>query len=197
MTMTRKLTLFTVLLAAAILPESGETAADIPSLAEAAGRYAITAGSNIAFRVDQVGGGGIRGTFRRFSGTFNLKAGDLPHSIVNFELKPESVSTGQDRIDAFLRSAAVFDSGHFDTISFRSSRVDQTGPDSARVTGTLTAKGHSLTESFDVKLTAWNARRIAFDVSGRIFRSRYAMDVGTPIYSNVVQFDMMIEGVRR
>ncbi len=27
-------------------------------------------------------------------------------------------------------------------------------------------------------------------------RSRYGMDVGTPIYSNVVQFDMMIEAQR-
>ncbi len=27
-------------------------------------------------------------------------------------------------------------------------------------------------------------------------RSRYGMDVGTPIYSNVVQFDMTIRGQR-
>lgn len=38
---------------------------------------------------------------------------------------------------------------------------------------------------------------IAFNVSGRIYRSRYGMDVGTPIYSNVVQFDMVIDGKRR
>ncbi|MFB9950367.1 YceI family protein [Rhizobium puerariae] len=193
--MTRKTTLFATLLVAASLPQTG-LAVDVPSLAEAAGRYAITGGSSIAFTVEQVGGGGIKGRFGRFSGTFNLKAGDLPHSMVNFELKPESVSTGQDRIDAFLRSGAVFDTGHFETISFRSERVEQTGPDSARITGTLTAKGRSSTESFDVKLTAWSGRRIAFNVSGRIFRSRYAMDVGTPIYSNVVQFDMKIEGLR-
>lgn len=193
--MTRKTALLAALLIAS-LPEIGRSAVEVPSLAEAAGRYAITPGSSIAFSVDQVGGGGIKGKFRKFSGTFNLKAGDLSHSMVNFELKPGSVSTGQDRIDAFLRSGAVFDSDHFDTISFRSNSVEQTGPDSARITGTLTAKGHSMSESFDVKLTAWTGRKIAFDVSGRIFRSRYAMDVGTPIYSNVVQFDMMIEGLR-
>jgi polyisoprenoid-binding protein YceI len=170
--------------------------AELPSLAEAAGRYAISSGSVIAFRVDQVGGGGISGRFGKFSGTFNLKAGDLAHSTVNFDLKPESVSTGQDRVDAFLRSGAVFDSGRFETISFRSDRVEQTGQDRARITGTLTAKGRSASESFDVKLTAWSGRKIAFNVSGRIFRSRYAMDVGTPIYSNVVQFDMTIEGRR-
>jgi polyisoprenoid-binding protein YceI len=37
---------------------------------------------------------------------------------------------------------------------------------------------------------------IGFTVSGRILRSHYAMDVGTPIYSNVVEFDMLVEGQR-
>ncbi|EUC01339.1 YceI family protein [Rhizobium sp. CF080] len=194
--MTRRTTVIAAMLLTMSLPQAGFSAVKVPSLAEAAGRYAITPGSRIAFAVDQVGGGGIKGKFGRFSGTFNLKAGDLAHSVVNFDLKPESVSTGQDRIDAFLRSGAVFDSGHFETISFRSERVEQTGPDSARITGTLTAKGHSSPEIFDVKLTSWSGRTIGFSVSGKIFRSRYAMDVGTPIYSNVVQFDMMIEGER-
>lgn len=177
-------------------PQIGHAAASVPSLTEAAGRYTITGTSDIRFHVDQVGGGGIKGHFGKFSGSFNLKAGDLSHAMVNFELKPESVSTGQERVDAFLRSGAVFDTDHFGTISFRSDRVDQTGPDSARVTGTLSAKGHSAPESFDVRLTSWNGRMIGFTVSGRILRSHYAMDVGTPIYSNVVEFHMMVQGQR-
>jgi Uncharacterized conserved protein len=187
-------TLLAALLFSAAFPATAAT--KVPSLDQAAGRYAISPGSDIAFAVSQVGGGGIKGKFGKFSGTFNLKAGNLAGSIVNFELKPDSVSTGQERIDAFLRSGAVFDTARFETITFRSARVEQTGPDSARITGTMTAKGRSSRESFDVKLTAWNGRSIAFKVSGKVFRSHYAMDVGTPIYSNVVQFDMVIQGQR-
>ena len=33
--------------------------------------------------------------------------------------------------------------------------------------------------------------------TGDIFRSPYGMDAGTPIYSNVVRFDMDIRGKRR
>jgi polyisoprenoid-binding protein YceI len=185
-----------LLVGVSAVPETGRTAVDVPSLAAAAGRYVISNSSNIAFSVDQVGGGGIKGRFAKFSGSFNLKAGDLTHALVTFELKPDSVSTGQERVDSFLRSTAVFDAGHFDNISFRSEHIEQTGSDSARITGTLTAKGHSDTETFDVNLTSWNNRMIGFTVSGRIFRSHYAMDVGTPIFSNVVQFDMMIVGQR-
>jgi len=176
--------------------QSVQAATDVPSLMDAAGRYTITNASDIRFHVDQVGGGGIKGSFGSFSGNFNLKAGDLSHSMVNFELKPQSVSTGQTRVDAFLRSSAVFDSDNYEKITFRSNRIEQTGPDSAHVTGTLTAKGHSAPESFDVRLTSWNGRTIGFTVSGQILRSHYAMDVGTPIYSNLVQFDMVVEGQR-
>ena len=194
--MGRKTAILAALLLCSSPPQFAGAATNVPSLAEAAGRYSIAGSSDIRFRVDQVGGGGIKGSFGKFSGSFNLKAGDLTHATVNFELRPDSVSTGQERVDAFLRSSAVFDSAHFDTISFRSDHVDQTGPDSARVTGTLTAKGHSAAESFNVRLTSWNGRAIGFTVSGRIFRSHYAMDVGTPIYSNVVEFDMVVEGQR-
>lgn len=194
--MLRNSAILAILLVGASYPTTARSAVDVPSLDETAGRYAISPSSNIAFKVDQIGGGGFSGRFTMFSGTFTLKAGDLAHALVNFDLKPQSVSTGQGRIDAFLRSSAVFDAGRFDTISFRSDHVEQTGADSARVRGTLTAKGHSAAEAFDVKLTSWNGRTIGFHVTGRILRSHYAMDVGTPIYSNVVQFDMTIEGRR-
>jgi len=190
----------TVFLTAMVLclscPQLVQAATGVPSLAEAAGRYTITDTSSIRFRVSQVGGGGIKGSFGRFSGSFNLKAGDLSRAMVNFELNRQSGCTDQTRLDAFLRSDAVFDADQYDTITFRSDHVDQTGPDSAHVTGTLTAKGHSAAESFDVRLTSWNGRMIGFTVNGQILRSHYAMDVGTPIYSNVVEFDMIIEGRR-
>lgn len=194
--MIRRTTIFAAMAFCSTFPHIASAVTNTPSLMEAAGRYSITSSSSIRFHVDQVGGGGIKGNFAKFSGSFNLKAGDLSHAMVNFELKPQSVATGQTRVDAFLRSSAVFDTDNYDTITFRSDRVDQTGPDSAHITGTLTAKGHSGAESFDVKLTSWNGRTIGFTVSGRILRSHYAMDVGTPIYSNVVEFDMMMEGQR-
>ncbi|MDS7595012.1 YceI family protein [Agrobacterium tumefaciens] len=173
-------------------------AASLPSFDDVAGRYVIQPSSRITFTVGQVGtGGGIKGTFEKFSGTFNLQAGDVTRSTVSFALVPDSVQTGQQRIDTFLKSTAVFDTQNYSAISFRSTQITQTGPDTALVAGELTAKGHKRQETFTVQLMRWNGSGIAFHVTGDVFRSRYAMDVGTPIYSNVVQFDMLIEGVRR
>jgi polyisoprenoid-binding protein YceI len=49
-------------------------AANTPELSEVAGKYTVTPSSRIAFSVAQVGGGGIKGVFGKFSGSFTLEA---------------------------------------------------------------------------------------------------------------------------
>ena len=66
----------------------------------------------------------------------------------------------------------------------------------AVITGRLTARGKSFPETFTAKLDGRKRGSVAFHVTGKVLRSRYGMDVGTPIYSNVVDFDMMLTGRR-
>ncbi|OOG75735.1 polyisoprenoid-binding protein [Sinorhizobium sp. A49] len=168
--------------------------ASAPQLQDAAGNYGITGASRVHFSVAQVGGGGIVGDFGKFSGNFRIDGSNISRSSVEFTLYPESVETGESRVEDFLKSSAVFDSATYRTVTFRSTSVTQTGPDSAAIEGTLTARGKTRKERFSVKLTDWNSRSISFMIRGSIFRSPYGMDVGTPIYSNVVEFDMNIKG---
>jgi polyisoprenoid-binding protein YceI len=165
-------------------------------LSEAAGRYTIQPSSRVGFMVAQVGGGGITGDFKKFSGVFSLNKSDISRSVISFTLYPESVSTGQVRTERFLRSDAVFDSANFPTITFKSTHITQTSADTAEVAGILTARGKSSPASFQASLVDHSKNSITFHVQGKVMRSRYGMDVGTPIYSNVVQFDMTIRGQR-
>jgi polyisoprenoid-binding protein YceI len=166
------------------------------TLSEVAGRYNIQPSSRVGFTVAQVGGGGITGDFKKFSGVFALNKSDISRSTISFTLYPESVSTGQARVESFLRSDAVFDSANFPTITFRSTQITQTSADTAEVAGILTARGKSSPASFQANLSDHGKNSITFHVQGKVMRSRYGMDVGTPIYSNVVQFDMTIRGQR-
>jgi polyisoprenoid-binding protein YceI len=179
----------------------GGPAAVLPALAitleEAAGSYRVADNSQIRFSVGQVGGGGIAGEFATFTCTLQLNAADPSRSVVVFDLYPESVSTGQQRIDDFLRSAAVFDTANYDVVSFRSIDVRLTGPDTAVVHGIVTARGKSAEADFDVALTGEGPGSLQFRVTGDIMRSPFGMEVGTPIYSNVVRFDMQLETMRR
>ena len=173
------------------------TGARADALSEAAGQYRINASSHIAFSVGQVGGGGISGDFANFRGTFRLDGRDIGRSTVQFTLVPASVRTGEPRVEGFLRSDAVFDVANFPEITFKSTRVTRTGENSARIDGVLTARGKSKKAVFEADVRSRTKSAIAFHVHGKILRSLYDMDVGTPIYSNVVDFDMVLQGSRR
>lgn len=179
-----------------IVPAPTPAGAQADALSLAAGSYRIDKSSTIRFAVDQVGGGGIRGVFAEYSGSFSIDGQDIGRSTVSITLFPQSVRANEARVDAFLRSDAVFDVAHHPQITFRSTAVKQTGPTTAEIEGLLTARGKSRPAEFHATLSGQSANRISFHVSGAIYRSPYGMSVGTPIYSNLVKFDMTLNGVR-
>lgn len=187
--------LSTIVLVCAALVSPANAAVD---LAAAAGEYHINPStSKIGFAIDQIAGRGIAGDFRMFSGTIRIDGKQIAHSQVNIAVVPASVSTGQTRIDDFLRSNAVFDAAHENQISFRSTSVKELDDTAAIVTGQLTARGKTGTEVFTVRLDSQSNGKVVFHITGKVLRSRYGMDVGTPIYSNVVDFDMKLSADRQ
>lgn len=168
------------------------------AFSDVAGRYVISAeSSKLAFSVPQMGGGGIAGRFTRFDGTITIDAADVSRSSVAITIVPDSVVTGKPRVDAFLKSDAVFDAAHETAISFRSTAVERTGPQTAIIKGVLTARGRTHPAIFQAELDDLGKGRVGFHVQGRVLRSFYGMDVGTPIYSNIVDFDMYLQAVKQ
>lgn len=90
----------------------------------------------------------------------------------------------------------MFDAQNFPTVTFKSTHITQTSANTATIDGILTARGKSSPASFQASLATHDRNAIVFHVEGKVMRSRYGMDVGTPIYSNVVQFNMTIHGQR-
>ena len=166
-------------------------------LSQASGRYRIDpAKSRIGFLVGQVGGGGIKGTFGKFSGKFEINGRNIPRSKVEITIAPASVVTGIPRTEDFLRGRAVLDAERNPEIIFHSTKVTRTGPQSAVLEGLLTMRGREKPATFNIELVEKAGRRIVFHVTGDIRRSAYDMQVGYPIYSNIVKFDMTLTGGR-
>jgi polyisoprenoid-binding protein YceI len=90
----------------------------------------------------------------------------------------------------------VFDVEKFPEITFKSTGVTRTGEASALIDGMLTARGKTRKAQFVASVSDRTRGRIVFHVQGKVLRSPYGMDVGTPIYSNVVEFDMVLQGRR-
>lgn len=180
-----------------LLAGASTPAVSASSLANAAGHYQVGSGnSRIHFAIGKAGGSALAGTFGRFKGDIRIDGNNIAGSHVEFTIFPDSVHTGEGRTDAFLKSDAVFDTAHQREIRFRSTSVRRTGDRTAVVSGPLTARGHTGNESFNVELKNLSNGGASFRVTGKVLRSRYGMDVGTPIYSNVVNFDMTLAAKR-
>ena len=182
-------------LALALAGLAGAVHAD--ALSEAAGQYRIEPSSHIGFHIGEVGGDpGITGDFSKFHGTFRIDAHNFERSSVQFALMPASVRTGEARIDKFLRSDAVFNADAYPEIRFRSTKVKRTGDDTALIEGELTARGKTHPAEFTATVGERTAHSITFHVQGSIQRSAYGMDAGTPLYFDVVDFDIQLNGSR-
>ena len=181
-----------LLSAALLLALPITTSAD--TFSDAAGRYKVQSSSVIHFSVAQMGGQAIEGTFGQFRGAFDLKAGSIGQSKVDITIDAVSVKAADPRIEEFIRSAPVFDAANHPAIRFVSTGVTRTGDTSASIEGQLTAKGRTRPARFAVTLDGQSGKTLKFHVTGKLSRALFGMDVGTPVYSNVVVLDMTLVG---
>lgn len=181
-----------MLFAATLLIAPVSASAD--AFSEAAGHYKIQPSSVIHFSVAQMGGQAIEGTFKSFKGTFQLDGKDVGRSKVDIWIDAASVSAADPRIEEFIKSEPVFNAAKYPTISFRSTGAARNGDKSATVEGQLSAKGHTRPSRFAVTLDAQSGNALKFHVTGKLSRALFGMDVGTPVYSNMVVLDMTLVG---
>jgi len=159
-----------------------------------AGRYAVGERSSVTFSISGTLVPTVHGSFRGFSGTFDLDPVHAERSSVTFSVAAGSVVTGIAPLDSLLRSSAVFDAADHPAIRFASTAVRRTSETTAEVDGLLTLKGQTLAEHFTVTLTGHDDGRPEFHVVGRVARSAFGMSIGRPLYSDDVVFDLAVDG---
>lgn len=158
------------------------------------GRYAVGDQSSVTFSISGTLVPTVHGSFGSFSGTFHLDPVHAERSSVTFSVASGSVTTGIAPLDSLLRSSAVFDAADHPNIRFTSTAVHRTSETTAEVDGLLTLKGQTLAEHFTVTLTGHDDGRPEFHVVGRVARSAFGMNIGRPLYSDDVVFDLAVDG---
>jgi polyisoprenoid-binding protein YceI len=91
--------------------------------------------------------------FNNITGTLNFNAENPTQSTITATVDVASLDTpysGNRDFDAELQNSSWLDSASFATATFTSTGVEQTGPNTARVTGDLTIKGQTHPATFDV-----------------------------------------------
>lgn len=111
-----------------------------------------TAHAQVEFAVKHMMISTVKGQFSKLSGTFHLDEQNVAASRVEVAIDAASINTHQDYRDNHLRSADFLDVEKYPTITFKSTQVEQTGAETAKVTGDLTIKGVTHPVTLDVTL---------------------------------------------
>lgn len=125
--------------------------------------------------------------FNNVSGALNFNADDPTQSSVEATVAITSLDTsftGNRDFDAELQNSDWLDSASFPTATFRSTAIERTGPNTARVTGDLTL--HGLTRPLTLDVTYNGSHRqhplgpqismIGFSGRAVIRRSEFGLD---------------------
>jgi polyisoprenoid-binding protein YceI len=112
------------------------------TLTDLRGDYALDADhTRIGFVARHAMVSKVRGAFNDFAGRATLAGDDLSESHVELTIQAASIDTRNRMRDDHLRSNDFLAIDKFPTISFRSTSVRRTGPETIEITGDLTIRG--------------------------------------------------------
>ena len=177
------------------------------SLTDLKGTYVIdVAHSRIGFSARHAMVTKVRGGFSQFEGTAKLNGDDPAGSNVNVTIQAASFDSGVQMRDDHVKSGDFLDVETYPTLSFASTDVHVTGPDSFDVTGNLTIKDqtHPITIPFSYVGTAkdpFGNVRSGFEGETTINRKDYgilwnaALETGGVLVSEKVTLDIEISAI--
>lgn len=123
------------------------------SAAHAAETYAFDpTHTNIVWHTSHFGFSSPSGRFGVTEGTLTLDEAAPQNSAVAVTIDVAGLVTGIEKFDAHLKSADFLDTAKYPTATFKSSKVELTGKDTANVTGDLTLHGVTKPVTLKIKL---------------------------------------------
>ena len=156
--------------------------------------------SGVTFQIKHMGVSTVRGSITGAKGTVQLDEKDVTKSTVSATLDTSTVSTSNDARDKHLKSPDFFDVGKNPQITFRSTRLSNTGG-KLQMTGDLTLNGVTKPVTLDVDGPAPPQKGMGgkvvsgFSATGEIKRTDYSFGpkYAPPMLGDEVKFTIDIE----
>jgi polyisoprenoid-binding protein YceI len=148
--------------------------------------------ASLLFRVDHLGFSNYTARFKRFDAQLTFDPVQPTNSTVVVEIDARSLETdfpdpAQLDFNAMLRGEQWLNADAFPHITFRSTRVEQTGPQDLRIHGELTLRGVTQPMTLDARFNGGYAghpmdphARIGFSARGFLHRAAFGMTLGVP-----------------
>jgi polyisoprenoid-binding protein YceI len=177
------------LLASALIP-SLSRAQDVPVFAinpaQSSVKFAVKASVAIA------------GTFDQWNATLTFTSTDVTTGVLDVEIQAASVDTGSGMKDSKLKSSDFFDVANNPLITFKSTKISQTGPNTFALDGNFTIRG--VTRAEQLTLTVSGVGTGTGLINGTLYfdRKDYGMNSGIPFIkiANRVEVNVSLQGTR-
>src|ERR1700753_54159 len=122
----------------------------------------------------------IEGTFEKWDATLTFTSAHVEDGVLDIKIQAASVNTGSRIKDDKLKSKDFFDAEQDPYITFRSSKVVQTGPFAFDLPGTFTIRGVSKPETLAFTGTREGNGRANIRGTMAFDRKAFGMDSGIP-----------------
>ncbi|MCA9972103.1 MAG: polyisoprenoid-binding protein [Anaerolineales bacterium] len=163
--------------------------------------------SEINFTVRHMMISKVRGQFESFDGTVNFDPDNPANTTVNIRVDTSSINTKEGQRDGHLKSPDFLDVETYPTMTFTSTRVEQTGDDTARLVGDLTIRGVTKEVVLNVEYAGqakspWGTTSAGFSASGKINRKDWgltwnqALETGGVLVGDEIKIDIELELVQ-
>ena len=157
----------------------------------------------ITFTVDHLGYSLTHGRFSEFDAEIDFDQEEPANSSVTFEIKAPSVDTGWAKRDEHVRGADFLNVEKHPVITFKSTSIEMTGEDTAKMTGDLTINGQTNEETFDVTMrklapSPFGEKKLTagFVAEGTIDRTDYGVNYGKGAIGNEIPVRVDLEIVK-
>jgi polyisoprenoid-binding protein YceI len=122
----------------------------------------------------------IVGKFDKWDATLTFTSPELSTGVLDIKIQANSVDTGSGMKNGKLKGKDFFDIEHNPLITFHSTKVEQTGPDTVALDGDFTIRG--VTKQERLTLTVPRDGKGAGTIKGTMAfdRKQYGMNSGIP-----------------
>ena len=140
----------------------------------------------------------IKGTFDKWSASMRFSSTDVRSGVLEIEIQADSVNTGSGLKNDKLKSKDFFDVKDSPTITFKSTKVAQTGPNTFDLEGDFTIRGVTKTEKLTLAANGKGSTSGSIDGTMAFDRKDFGMNKSIPFIkiANRVEVNFSLEWKR-
>lgn len=122
----------------------------------------------------------IEGSFDQWKASLTFTSPDVTTAVFDVEIQAASVDTGSSLKDNKLKSSDFFDVNNNPLITFKSTKIVQTGPDTFELDGNFTIRGVTKAEKLSLTVSGRGTGTGQINGTMAFDRKDYGMNSGIP-----------------